>query len=324
MTQATHDIPKQFAVFEHEKRREWGLGVLAWETSTKRGYVFENGQLRVLVRAFYPLMKEVERPAEEVRALIATLKPELEAARAELGTTATTPRRDSGAPMSFEEQLELFRAAFPDGFEDARWVESQRGTGAKKRLVAHRDAAIAEAQKLLGAEVLEARIASQAFRPVQEDIWAVLKHTDLLPSAELALVKTAEADRQRALALMVMELLHGKNDYGTRFDRFVVTFQQAFGKPAGWQFATALPALVDPMEHVAVRPTTFRAQAKWMAPGSSLPKSPNAAGYRRCLAMAKHVSTRLVEHEQQPRDLMDVYDFIRITARPRSKQTVAK
>ncbi len=324
MTQAILETPKTFAVFEHEKRREWGLGVLAWETSTKRGYVFENGQLRILVRAFYPLMREVDRPIEEIRALVATLKPELDAARAELGSSAHPARRESSPPMSFEEQLELFRAAFPGGFEDPQWVEQQRGTNAKKRLVAHRDPAIADAQKLLGAEALEARIASQAFRSIQDDIWTLLKRTDLLPSAELALLRTPEPERQRALSLMVMELLHGGGDYGTRFDRFVVTFQQAFGKPAGWQFATALPALVEPSEHVAVRPTAFRAQARWMAPGSSLPKSPNSAGYRRCLAMAKHVATRLTEQNQPPRDLMDVYDFIRITAKPRSKQAAAK
>ena len=53
-------------VFEHIKRRDWGLGILAWEKQSTRGYLFENGQLRVMAEEFYSLMREVDRPHDEV------------------------------------------------------------------------------------------------------------------------------------------------------------------------------------------------------------------------------------------------------------------
>src|SRR5258706_5087135 len=142
MTQANLEIQKSIAVFEHAKRREWGLGLLAWETKNKRGYVFENGQLRVLAEPFYALMQEVERPHDEVQALLKCLKPELDAARAEQGPSARIPRHGA-ASMTFEDQIAVFRAEYAGGFDDPRWMEKQRGTAGKKRAPAHRDAAIA-------------------------------------------------------------------------------------------------------------------------------------------------------------------------------------
>lgn len=315
MTQSTTGFPKRNAVFEHDKRREWGLGVLAWESSNKRAYVFENGQLRILVEPFYSMMREVERPVDEIEALLEAIKPELDAARAGFGDAPQSNRRETTPAVSFAAQLEAFRAAFPAGFEDPAWVEQNRGTGARSRLGAHRDPAIADAQRVLAASALEGKIASQSFRSIQEDLWTLLKRTDLVPAAEIAVLKGADPESHRALSLALMDFLHGKDDFGPRMGRFVLTVQQAGGKPPGWQLVTALPALLDPTEHVVVRPTIFRTQAKSMAPGSSLPKSPTAVSYHRCLLMAKQVFSRLVEHGEKPRDLLDVYDFIRITSR---------
>ncbi len=119
---------------------------------------------------------------------------------------------------------------------------------------------------------------------------------------------------------MIAELLHGKVGFGTRFGQFLAAFQQAVGKPAGWQLATAFTALSEPSEQVCVRPTIFRAQAKLSAPGLSIPKLPTASSYARCLAMVKHLSAKLTDHGETPRDLMDVTDFIRVTTQPEARR----
>ena len=323
MTQASGENHEHLGVFEHQKRREWGLGILAWEKSNRRGYVFENGHVRVLAEPFYALMREVDRPLDEVRALYKCLKPELDAARAEHGSEARTPR-DTAVSMSFDDQVRVFRSEFPGGFNDARWLEKQRGREATKRLATHRDAALVEAQEQLGARSLKARVAAHEYPAVHREILAVLKRTDLVPATELAAFDNGDPERQRTLVLAVLELLHGKGDFGTRLSRFLSAFQDAVGQPAGWHLATALPALVDPAEHVCIRPSVFRAQAKWMAPRLTIPKSPTAASYLRCQAMAKLISNKLVDSETPPRDMMDVHDFIRVTARPEAKRRLSE
>lgn len=323
MTRMVSEVPKLSSVFEHQKRREWGLGVLAWESKNRRGYVFENGQVRVLAEPFYALMREVDRPLDEVQALLKCLKPELDAARAEQSAVLHTPR-PAAASMTFDDQMAVFRKSYPAGFADPLWVEQQRGENAKKRLTAHRAPAIAEAQDKLGARSLKARIAEQAFQAIHDDLYSVLKATDLVPGVELALLAGADPTRQRALSLMVAELLHGKGAFGPRFDHFLATFQQAVKKPAGWQLATTLIALSEPTEHVSVRPAAFRVQAKSMAPRLAIPKLPSAASYMRCLAMAKSISTKLTEHGQTPRDMFDILDFVRVTTGPDARHRLSE
>jgi hypothetical protein len=133
-----------------------------------------------------------------------------------------------------------------------------------------------------------------------------------------------DGDRRRTLAVAVADLLHGPASFGARLDHFVTAFERAFGRAPGWQLATALPALVHPKEHICVRPTTFREQAKWMSPRLAIPKAPSGASYLRCLSMAKLVSNKLAADAESPRDLMDVYDFMRLTTRPAAKQLLGK
>jgi hypothetical protein len=315
MTQRVPAAVHPPSVFEHAKRRDWGLGILAWETTGKRGYVFENGQLRVVVEPFYRLMREVELPLDEVRQLAACLKPELDAARAERGHSSITVRRPVPARMSFDDQVAALRRDFPGGLAGAAWQERQRGGNAKKRLPAHRDAACAEAQEKLAAHALAARVSAHAFGSIYEDVTSLLRRTDLVPTAELAVLANADAERQRAFALMVAELLHGKSAFGPKCDHFLTCFKRAFEKSPGWQLATTLPALLEPENHVPVRPATFRAQSAIQPLTFALPKTPNAAAYLRCLALARRVSAKLADSGEQPRDLLDVYDFMCLTAK---------
>jgi len=319
MKQPTREVPKAFAVFQHEKRREWGLGIIAWENMDKRGYLFENGQLRILSQDFYSMMCPVDGPRAEVQALFAALRPDLEAALAKEGVRPTV-KRHSAPAISFDDQVSVFRAEYPGGFADDAWKDMQRGTDATKPLARHRDAAISKAAARLGAPELEARLAQQQFRPINDDILAVLRQTDLVPGAELVDLKSDDDKRRAALAAGVSDLLHGHAAFGIRLDRFVAGFERAFGRPPGWQLATALPALLYPSEHICVRPTSFREQAKRVAPKLSITKLPTAASYARCLSMAMLVSTKLTERAESPRDLMDVHDFMRLTTRPAARQ----
>ena len=74
-------------------------------------------------------------------------------------------------------------------------------------------------------------------------------------------------------------------------------------------------ALMNPEEYVCVRPSNFGTQARLLAPHLRISSVPNGRSYTGWLAMAKNVRQKLVDSGTAPADLMDVYDFIRLTAR---------
>jgi hypothetical protein len=318
MTNTPNHAPHGHAVFEHAKRREWGLGILAWEDRAKRGYLFENGQLRIVAEEFYPLMREVDRPEDEVMALYDALRPELEAVARDAGFPVRTLKRAKRG-LSFDAQLAVFRSEYPGGFEDPAWLEGQRGVGAKKRLPKHRDPALSAAARDLSASAIRTAIASGKAGAVIEAVQNTLRRTDLVPSAELAILDPASA-RATTFAEALLAVLHGDGGFVTRFDAFLYESEASFGARPGWQLATALPALIHPADHFCVRAGSFREQAKSMAPRLALERVPNGSAYMRCLGVAKLVATKLTESAEKPRDLMDVYDFIRVTTRPAAKQ----
>jgi hypothetical protein len=323
MIELTSEALPLRGVFEHAKRREWGLGIIAWERKNRRGYLFENGQLRILASEFYSLMREVDCPEDEVQALYDSLKRELKAAGVE-GKFQPKGVRQIRPAMSFDDQLAVFRAEYSGGFEDPLWVQTQRGTGVKKRLAGHRDSAMTQARAKLAADDLDGRLAQQQFRSISDDVVAVLRRTDLVPPAELAVLEGADADRPRLLACAIRDLLHGNVSFGTRFDRFLSRFEQAYGQSPSWQLTTALPALLCPSEHIYVRPAVIREQSKWMAPRLSLPNQPTAASYMRSLSMVKLVLQKLTEQGESPRDLLDVFDFMRVTTGPTAKKLLLR
>lgn len=319
MTNMPNHAPQGHAVFQHAKRQEWGLGILAWEDRAKRGYLFENGQLRIVAEEFYSLMREVDRPEDEVRALYDALRPELEAVARSAGFQVRTPKR-AGRALTFDDQLAAFRREYPDGFEDPAWLQGLRGLGAKKRLPKHRDAALASATEELSASAIRGAIEASKPRAVVELVRATLRRTDLVPAAELAILDP-QSTRATTFAESLLALLHGDGGFVTRFDAFLYESEASFGSRPGWQLATVLPALVHPNDHFCVRPGSFREQAKWMAPRLTLERVPSGSAYMRCLSVAKLVWTRLTESAERPRDLMDVYDFVRLTTRPAAKRT---
>ena len=62
---------------------------------------------RVLAEPFFTMMRAVERPRDEIQALLRSLKPELDAARAERGTGPE--QRPNSMAHSAEEQIALCR-----------------------------------------------------------------------------------------------------------------------------------------------------------------------------------------------------------------------
>ncbi|HMJ57311.1 MAG TPA: hypothetical protein VK540_34815 [Polyangiaceae bacterium] len=304
------------SLFAHKNRKDWGVGVLAWEADGKRGYLFENGEERTMASAFFEMMRRVERPNAAETAAYAKLQHIL-AARAKASATARL-----GA--TFADHVEKFRETYADGLQDAKWLTDIRGEGAERRVPRHRDAMVREAKEQLSCAALDALISGQKHDQLWDLVTSVLGRTDLVPASQLKKSKSAAVEHQRGLAVAVRDLLYGKTPYDQRFERYLTALVGFYGEPPRWEIATALSALVHPTEHVCVHPTVFRQQLKATGSRSTIAARPSSSAYARLLVIARFVGTQLTSQGETPRDLLDVHDFMRIALKPAAKVRIAK
>src|SRR5882762_246854 len=105
MTQAANESRSPL-LFAHTGRKDWGVGVLAWEADGKRGYLFENGEERTMANGYFEKMQRVEQPSASERAAYARLQGIL-AARAKASASTQL-----GA--TFADQVAKFREVYAD------------------------------------------------------------------------------------------------------------------------------------------------------------------------------------------------------------------
>lgn len=306
------------SLFVHNLRADWGVGVLVGETDGKKRYLFEDGEERAMAGGFHEMMRRVDNPNLEQQAVYARLRGQLD--KRELQGNAATPNRGA---TSFTEQLDRLRETYPAGLSDPKWIAETRGENAETRAPRHREAMIREAQERLSHDALGSLAKRQHFSELWEQVLTLLRHTDLVPHAQLKL-KAAGPEQLRTLALALRELLYGKAAFATRFDHYLDAFQSAFGHRPGWELATAPCALVHPTEHICVDPTALRKQLKASSSGRSLPAQPTSLAYASCLAVARLVANRLADHGELPRDLFEVRDFVAFTLKRPAKPAAAK
>jgi len=315
MTQPANES-RSPSLFAHKNRKDWGVGVLAWEANGKRGYLFDNGEERTMASGFFELMRRVEHPSAEENAACGRLQRIL-AARANAHASARL-----GA--TFADHVEKFRETYPDGLQDAKWLIEVRGEGAGRRAPRHRDAMVREAKEQLSSAALDALISSQKHEQVWNLVTSVLGRSDLVPAAQMRKPKSVTGEQHRGLAVAARDLLYGKTPYEQRFEHYLGALAGFFGEPARWEIATALSALVHPKEHVCVHPAIFRQHLKATGSRGTIAARPSNAAYARLLTIARFVSSQLVGQGEAPRDLLDVHDFIRIALKPPASTRVAK
>ncbi len=321
MNDALHTEHQATPIFRHTKRQDWGLAILAWERDGRRAYQFEDGELRVFARGFYAFLEEVDRPESESEPLATRLAHEVVDADSRRDLERRLAVGDPSA-VFFDEQVELFRRTYPLGFADPKWKRDVRGQDVRRRLKRHRDPAIEKARAQLAAEPLDRLIAQKQFAAVIDALATVLTETDLLTEKQAAPLRDVSAEQEKAVASGIRELIHGGAPYNARLADFIKLMRQQTGSAPSWQLVTAPCALFHPEQHVCVRPASFREQAKSLAPRLAGARSPGASLYARFLAMAEHIRGKLLEQGLGTRDLMDVYDFIRVTLTPAARQQV--
>lgn len=305
------------ALYQHSRRPRWGLAILAWEGRDKRRYQFQDGRLRTFKKGYYHLFDPIDRPLDVATDIADELSSKLEVSRAR--REAVVDARSKGKRLiSLEDQLAAFAHQYPDGFDGETWRDAVRGAEAGRNLKRHRDQAIATAQEHLSAERLDAWLAAGDGPAVLASMAAVVQGTDLERPGVAAAIRALDGAVGLALGQPLRDLLYGEGDYGPRFTTWVSALAGA-GLTVAWPVATLLPALVHPGDHVVIKPASFRDQARWMAPGLDMDLVPTASLYARLLSMTFRLRMRLEQAGHEPRDLMDVYQFVWTTLRPSAK-----
>ena len=293
-------------LYQHVKRKQWGLAVLTWERDGKRAFQFEDGELRVFAEAFYKLLQEVETPPEQAARLMAKLGRQ--------GGLGKGDGKSEERLLTAAEQVQVFLEQFPDGFEGAEWKSEHRGEGASRRLKRHRDGAADSAREQLSKEALDELIAAGDHGEVLKRMIDVVHGSDLVTRAQAEPVATATASPELSAGLR--DLLYGSGDFEARFDEYCRLLLEAGRKQISWPLASAVQALVQPEAHVAVRPTVLSKQAQWAYPRLRYSTKPEGKVYTRILTMARTVRDALAKAGQPPKDMLDVYDFMLVTLRP--------
>ena len=322
MEQATETTPN---LYEHAKRPEWGLAILAWDGGDRRRYQFEDGQMRTFKRGYYRLMSPVDRPMDATLDVLRTLKSLLRSAEV---TTARTQSASAGrSRITLDEQIAHFRGSYPEGFTGDAYLKSMRGVpqGKKKlkRLKRHRNPAVAQAREILSKDALDAWVEAHDWEGIRDAMVKVLTATDLVASADVRKLRKAVTQiGLENLGTALRDLLYGEGDYDARFDAYITALRTATGSRPSWSMATSIPALVFPEEHIPVKARAFEQQARWMAPTLRFRDAPSASLYNRLLSMATSVRDALNDAGVPPADLLDVRDFICETLRPAARKEI--
>ncbi|MDH3270014.1 MAG: hypothetical protein OEN56_01700 [Gemmatimonadota bacterium] len=296
-------------LLRHAKRPEWGVAVLAWERDGHRGYQFEDGRLRKIRKGYYKLLE----PVDELEAPEAVVRKNLERAMVATGGEATRSIKKKVAP--FEDQLELFVKLYPKGFMDPAWIADHRGDPNGSALKRHRDPSLADAQEALAADRCNGMVVDGQHDTLFESIVDVLAGSNLLPISHVKDLRQLDDDERRRYSESVADVLHGERHFDERFRDYLDVLTSLLGGRPSWRIATALPSLVHPQTHVSVRRSAFARQAGSIAPTARYTRTADVGAYKNYLRVAQGVKTRLVDAGHEPRDLLDIHDFIWDTLR---------
>lgn len=297
-------------LFRHTKRESWGLGILQKVMDDRIQMQFQDGRNRYFKHGYYHLLDAVDRPMNVAAGIVDALQQMMpEEDRPEL--------KNRILPPSMDEQVEYLRELFPGGFQDEAYAEHHRGDGRKRPLKRHRDALVARAEKYLSRKILQGD-PTEAHKMANK----VLTVTGLVGAKERKKFKSIAEEHHEEVISALRALLYGKSKLIGRIDGYVRALEKAMGDTPSWELTTVFLGAVHPKEHVVVRARVLSLQAQWMAPGLLVSDRPMGLLYERLVHMTKGVEELLVEAGLEPRDFLDLHDFMWITLKPAGQKKI--
>jgi hypothetical protein len=269
---------------KHPLKAEWGLGEVLEDS---------NGET---VRVFFVGTGEKTLSLKHV-----TLEciPTDEAAHPVLDHLRVPEKRDRHQYQSVPESIERFRARYPQGFSDDRFVEEER----ESKIHAHQ-----VAQNLLSQSELARLLAANEGVEVCRRALSVAGETHLIfPHEKMALRDGLQSPaHQQAFATALYNLLYGDADLQSRFETYAAILE-GIGA-AKWTIATYFLFIVYPDEYMLLKPIVTQKIAA--ISGFEIHYRPdlNWRTYRSVLALANYLKAALMG--LSPRDMIDIQSFM--------------
>ena len=308
--ETTTEIPPE--LFRHTIRPEWGMAVLVRDKKGRRTYQFEDGKVRKFRKDYFDLLEVVE-PHDGSSTTHAGLVQTYKDGKGR--DSGGTQRERVRAVGPFVDQVRLFERLYPEGFAGQAWIDRHRGGGEGPSLKRHREGSMAMAREVLSVERCASLVSDGDHARLAEGIVEVLGSTTLVPATHVKLVERLDDAERKDYAGAVANLLWGEGSFDTHFRNYLQTLRLMIGKRPSWRVATALQALVHPDEHVCVRRTAFARQAGALAPRLRYSKRPGVKSYTNYRKVAEAVKSQLEVAGHEPRDFLDVHDFVWTTLR---------
>jgi hypothetical protein len=303
------------ALYRHEKRSDWGLGVILEQRVDRVTMQFQDGRTRAMHLDYWDLFKPADRSYDAARALVTALHA---MAPEELRPVF----RKTAPPISLSEQALYFRELYDGGFESTAYLEEHRSDGRKRPLKRHRDGMVLAAEKHLTREALRAAEEKDGAAGVHAALKRVLDVSSIVPAKERERFAKVDPEQHGRVADAARMLIHGKAPVVQRLDAWVRELEVALGEAPSWELATYFLGACHPKTMPIVRPGALERQAKFMSPGLRVGERPMGILYERLSAMMLDIRDRLAERDLKTRDLLDVYDFIWLTLKPAGRQRI--
>jgi hypothetical protein len=300
-------------IYHHADHPEWGRGIILPLSAARQDRLdlaFEMGGRRVIMKSFAAKLQAVDVTPLEAKTLLEKLAVRRNSSTPIKVSRAKGAKKAPAAFVDFDAQRRLFRTLFPEGFQDPKYIRTER-QGKK----GGRDAALASAASAFVPAAFEGS-GETAFSAAAE----LARSSGLVHPLDGSTTLGSIAPEKRPEFLAgLRSWLFGQGDEQKRFEGFLASIAQAAGagsKRASWPLVTMFAALKDPAKHVSVKPTAFQRQAALLGLPLDYSPVPNYAGYEQFLAVARETESRLRTAGEQPRDLLDVTAFISLTQSP--------
>lgn len=298
------------ALVRHTKRAQWGLAIVVRKLDDRAIVQFQDGRLRKFKEGYYHMLESVDRPYDVTMELV-------DALRSMLPDEDQKKREKRRRPIEIDEQVEYFGEKYDGGFVAEDYTTTHRGDGRKRPLKRHRDGLVAKA-----AEKLTRKALSGDLEVAWKGMVSVLKMSDLVAAKERKVFAGIDEDDRQDVVDAVRVLLYGKALLTQRFDACVSVMERAMGQTPSWPLMTFYPGVVHAKEEVVVAPDLYQRQARWMAPGLRCSDRPMGLLYERMRAMVQGVREALLKREFEPRDMLDVRDFMWLTLKPAARTRI--
>ena len=315
---------EEIVIYQYYTRPEWGNAIQVGTEDSKLILRFEDGRERKVREGALSEFQVMDFPPVQARAIVAKIRG-LEG----VGTSKSSKRPATSRSRmklarvlpTFEEQLRLFEQRYPGGFQGDTYINNERGVAGAKGSKGYKAAAIARAGKDLAESEFNLRSTEEMFAVAK----SLMGATNIVHPQEGSIPFGSTPPGARApFVAALRDLLHGTDEFGPRFDRFVDSIQlkDGEGEPrrTTWPVATIFSALYFPDQHVAVKPTFFQNQAEILGLPLRYVPEPNGTTYEEFRLIAEATRSALLEHQHDPRDLMDAYTFIWVTLSDNAKK----